>query len=95
MQNYKDLKEESKAVVSLAPITKHVCSVAVDFFCAAMHVACNMIHSALQRLSLADGCKQCSRSTARIVGKPMHTAARKSLGAYSVPGEVPTTYFGT
>jgi len=80
VQQYKDL-EESKAVVSFAPVTKHVCSVAGDLCCGALQEACNMISSVLQVLILADTATQ-------TFCKRMHTHAHKSLVAYTVPREV-------
>ncbi len=80
VQQYKDL-EESKAVVSFAPVTKHVCSVAGDLCCGALQEACNMISSVLQVLILADTATQ-------TFCKRMHTNAHKSLVAYTVPREV-------
>lgn len=83
-QTCKDLKEENEVLVSLAPVTKHVCSVAGGLCCAALHVACDMVSPAFQRLTLADGCRGCLCTTAQTFCNHMHTTAHKSLGAYSV-----------
>ncbi len=67
-----DLKEEIKAIVSLAPVTKHVCSDAGDLCCTALQEACNMIFSVLQFLILADTTTQtfasaCTQVHARVL----------------------------